>query len=31
MSKFEVWMMVTNGIIMSGVWITLILNIVGVI
>jgi len=31
MSKTTLWMMATNGIIASGVWITLILLIAGVI
>ena len=31
MSKTTLWMAVTNGTIASGVWVTLILLIVGVI
>jgi len=31
MSKTTVWMMTTNGIIASGVWLTLILLLTGVI
>ena len=31
MNKTTLWMMTTNGIIASGVWLTLILLIVGVV
>jgi len=31
MNKTTVWMMTTNGIIASGVWLTLILLLTGVI
>lgn len=31
MNTFNIWMMITNAVIMCGVWLTLVLNIVGVI
>ena len=31
MSKTTLWMMATNGIIASGVWLTLILLLMGVV
>jgi hypothetical protein len=29
--EFQSWMMITNAVIMSGVWITLVLSFVGIL